>query len=417
MTGRIGRPPGAPIAKAIDPDLGMHLLKSMENLMQATDLAYNNQSVTNFKKFLYKILSNVSKYTNLKGREARNKAPSHIEIQEALDSQDAAVARRIRTPIEELSAEEVRSLGKTEIFARLARYITERLEPRPAKSSQVMELIGWINKQFYSKGIFFQQDAQARIRTIYDAYVQRPNVDGNAEVRDDVSPRLQYFFPASPDLGDGVILRTEQNFPGSLTAFKDRLYARFRFNRQRVVITKLFCHSPEVPANEREVSRDEQWTALMGRNLDLYHLAVIHTYNPTYGQPGDPNELGHIPTVTDQLGSFPAVMEKARQLTPEAQTTLINRARALLNRHTQEAGQLVIWTPPHLHCGIIFNSARSTFLVHGSTSSSLQACTSLVIVEVGKLTEPGIKVEVPILSLLKIAFVVLLVYAQSGRGQ
>lgn len=189
--------------------------------------------------------------------------------------------------------------------------------------------------------MFFQEDAQARIRTIYDAYVQRPNVDGNAEVRNDVSSRLQYFFPASPDLGDHDILRTEQNFPGSLTAFKDRLDARFGFDRQRVVMTKLVCHSPDVPPSMREVSKDEQKTALMGRNLDLCHLAVIHTYTPTYGQPGNPNELRYIPTETDQLGSFPAVMDKAHQLTPEAQTVLINRARLLLDRHTQEAGQLV----------------------------------------------------------------------------
>lgn len=405
MTGRPGRPHGDPSAKAIDPDPGMGLPKSVKNLMQAMNLAYNNQSVTNFKTFLYTILSNVSEYTNLKGRKACNRAPSHIETQGALGSQDAAVARRITTPIAELSAEEVRSLGKAEIFARLARYITKRLEPRrerdqdafldqdlpfsdtyrshqqpnQAKVKLLIQLIEWINKQFYSKGIFFPEDVQARIRTIYDAYVERPNVDGNAEVRDDVSPRLQYFFPASPDLGDHVILRTEQNFPGSLTASKDRLDARFRFDRQRVVITKLFCHSPEVPANEREVSRDEQWTALMNRNLDLYHLAVIHTYNSTYGEPGDPNELGYIPTMNNQIGSFPAMMDKARQLTPEAQTSLINRARALHDRHTQDAGQLVTWTSPHLHCGMMFNSARSTLLVYGSTFSCLQACASLMV--------------------------------------
>ncbi|KAI6895725.1 hypothetical protein KC318_g11199 [Hortaea werneckii] len=191
---------------------------------------FSDQSVADFKTFLYEILSNVPEYTNLK-----------------------SLARRVRTPIAELSAQEVGSLGLTEVFARLALYITTRFQagrvteqdalldhtptfsdtyrshqqPDQAKFKLVMELIAWINKQIYSKGIFFQEDAQARIRTIYDAYVQRPNVDGNAEVRDDVSPRLQYFFPASPDLGDHVILRTERNFPGSLTASKDRLYARW----------------------------------------------------------------------------------------------------------------------------------------------------------------------------------------------
>ncbi|KAI7209858.1 hypothetical protein KC333_g8528 [Hortaea werneckii] len=341
----------------------------MKGLMQALNLAYNNQSVANFKTFLNEILSSVPEYTNLKGREARNKAPSHMEIQGVLDTQDAAVARRVTTPIAQLSAEEVRSLGKVEIFARLARYITERLEPRrerdqdalldqdptfsdtyrshaqpdQAKFKLVIQLIGWINKQFYAKGIYFQGDAsaQALIRPICDAYTQQPNV-GNVDVRDDIAARVQYFFPASPDLGDHVILRTERDFPTSLNAFKDRLYALFRFDRQRIVIIKLVCHSAEVPANEREVSRDEQWAALMNRNLDLYHFAVIHTYNPTYGQPGDPSELGYIPTMNDQIGSFPAVMDKARQLTAEAQAPLINRARTLLARHTQEAADFVV---------------------------------------------------------------------------
>lgn len=116
----------------------MYLPKSMKNLMQAMNLAYNNQSVTNFKTFLYEILSNVPKYTNLKGREVRNRVPSHIEIQAVLDSQDATVARRVRTPIAELSAEEVRSLGKVDIFARLARYITRRLEPRRERDQDAL---------------------------------------------------------------------------------------------------------------------------------------------------------------------------------------------------------------------------------------------------------------------------------------
>ncbi|KAI7154364.1 hypothetical protein KC349_g7720 [Hortaea werneckii] len=153
----------------------------MKNLMQAMNLSHNNQSVTNVKTFLYKILSNVPEYPHLKGREARKRAPSHIEIQGALGSQDAAVARRVRTPIAELSAQEVGSLGLREVFARLALYITTRLEtrrvteqdalldhtptfsdtyrshqqPDQAKFKLVMELIAWINKQFYSKGIFF----------------------------------------------------------------------------------------------------------------------------------------------------------------------------------------------------------------------------------------------------------------------
>ena len=138
------------------------------------------------------------------------------------------------------------------------------------------------------------------------------------------------------------MLRTDQDFPGSRAAFIDRLYARFHFNRQRAVITKLFCHSPEVPPSEREGTREEQWTALMGRNLDLYHLAVVHTYKPAYGQPGDPNELGYIPGKLDQIGSFPAVMDKARPLTAEAQAPLINRARTLLERRTQEAADFLV---------------------------------------------------------------------------
>ncbi|GAB1744827.1 hypothetical protein NU219Hw_g2862t1, partial [Hortaea werneckii] len=174
----------------------------MQGLMQAINLAYNNQSVPNFKTFLHEILSNMPEYTNLKGREARNKAPSHIEIQAELNSQDAAVSRRMTTPIAELSAAEVQSLSNTEILARLARYITERLEPRrerdqdalptfsdtyrshaqpdQAKFKLVIQFIGWINKQFYSKGIFFQGDASARalINPICEAYAQRPNVHG-----------------------------------------------------------------------------------------------------------------------------------------------------------------------------------------------------------------------------------------------
>ncbi|KAI7343120.1 hypothetical protein KC354_g15845 [Hortaea werneckii] len=99
---------------------------------------FSDQSVANFKKFLYEILSNVPEYTNLKGREARNRAPSHMEIQGALGSQEAAVARRVTMPIAELTAEEVRSLGKTEIFARLARYITERLKPRRERGQDAL---------------------------------------------------------------------------------------------------------------------------------------------------------------------------------------------------------------------------------------------------------------------------------------
>ncbi|KAI7271245.1 hypothetical protein KC345_g7242 [Hortaea werneckii] len=302
----------------------------------------------------YEILLNVSEYTNINFRHARTGAPDHIEIR--------------RTPIAELSAEEVQSLGKTKIFARLARYITSRLEPRrtrdqdtllerepsfsntyrshsqpdQAKFKLVIALIMWINKQSYVKGIFALDEAQARIRPICDAYHQRPNVDRNAGVLDDTSPRVEYFFQASPDRRDHLMLRINEDFPASLTAFKDRLYALFGFNRERVVITKLSCHSPEVPLNDREVTTYGQWTALTGRNLDLYHLAVIHTYNPAYGQPGDPNELGYIPEKTDQIGSFPAVMKKARQLTAEAQAPLINRARTLLDRHTREAADFVV---------------------------------------------------------------------------
>ncbi|KAI7226496.1 hypothetical protein KC330_g8790 [Hortaea werneckii] len=126
---------------------------------------FSDQSVANFKTFLYEILSNVPEYTNLKGREARKRAPSHIEIQGALGSQDAEVARRVRTPIAELFALYITTRLET-------RRVTERdalldhtptfsdtyrshQQPDQAKFKLVMELIAWINKQFYSKGIFF----------------------------------------------------------------------------------------------------------------------------------------------------------------------------------------------------------------------------------------------------------------------
>lgn len=330
MTGCPEQPPGIFDQEAFDSELGIHLPKSVQTLMHAMNLAYTDLSVANLEAWIFCILEQVPEYTNVKRRNAHARAPSRIEVQRKLESQDVAITRRVKTPIGDLKAEETRSMTLTEVFARLACHITTQLEkhrvtgqeslledtptfsstyrshqqPDRAKFKLVMALVGWINTQFYFPGIFHNDDAQLRIRSICETYIQRSNVDGSFEVVNDIAPCIQYFFPLGLDLGEHVLERAEESFPASFQEFKKLLYDRFSFNRRRVAITKLFCRSGNIPSKVRVVTNDAQWKGLMDRHLDVYNLAVVHAYTPPYGVQGDSGELGYIPQDIDRIGLF-----------------------------------------------------------------------------------------------------------------
>lgn len=92
-----------------------------------------------------------------------------------------------------------------------------------------------MNKQFYSRGIFYPGAMQRQLDTIYDSYTRRPNVSVNVDQVDDAvsSSQLQFHPVACPDLEVQYVQYSDADFPVSLQAFKDIIFARYSLSGER----------------------------------------------------------------------------------------------------------------------------------------------------------------------------------------
>lgn len=128
-----------------------------------------------------------------------------------------------------------------------------------------------------------------------------------------------------------------------LEAFKDLVFARYGLNAARVSINAIYFRSrADWPADQRKIDSEPRWQNMMRLQLPVYELGVAYNFSPPHGEAGDPSEPGYIPGIGDKLGSFPAYLDRPRQLDREAQIALINKARELLARRDQEIAEFEV---------------------------------------------------------------------------
>lgn len=250
-----------------------------------------------------------------------------------LDSDVDADLRIIEMPLDKMQAEDFPRLTVRFIFARLVRHMTAALETpvEPAEGVRrnhtptfspeyrnhgqsayakfrlVWNLVLFMNKQFFDPGLFRTQDAQARIEFIRQNYTQRAN--GNFEPINDVEQRIKFYLTSCIDYEVQSIGVNAADFPNSLEAFKDLVFARYGLNAARVGINAIYFRSrADRPADQRKIDSEPRWQNMMRLQLPVYELGVAHNFSPPHGEAGDPNEPGYIPGIGDKLGSFPAYL-------------------------------------------------------------------------------------------------------------